>query len=447
MTEQYSPLSFCQELLLYQELFSGFTPTVSRIATIQGPLDIAAFKWAADMTLRQHEPLRSTWTWSSGEPVASLLPFDPEIAAVTMLNRDASSLAAASAGPIGMIASGPPHMRHWLVPIGPDEHLWVFGAHHMASDAVSLKLYGETFRRAYAGLPIDDGPTTSAIYARAQRDWLRTPAAQAEFEWWQRRLDGIPAQAIPAEASTDPDIVAVERQELRIQIDADFVIGAARAARVPVAALFLAAYARTTAVRTGSLSTHVFTNLPGRSLRGASSATGAFYNSVPVTLSGDDDLHTAVVETADALLEALDHQEVPVALLSLGAVERGGIALAERFPVSFNVVDHPLASFRLPGCRLLEFDGTGLGRPGWGLSDPTPLGNGAPTARAAMDWLVSVLPTSILVTLEYTPNFIDRADVMKLLTDYGKAISTLFAARPDLASEDAGLIADWSGEP
>jgi hypothetical protein len=447
MTELYSPLSFCQELLLYQELFSGFPPTVSRIATIQGPLDLAAFKRGADMTLRQHEPLRSTWTWSSGEPVASLLPFDPEAPSVTMLEREADGLAAASAGPIGMTASKPPHMRHWLVPTGPDEHLWVFGVHHMASDAVSLKLYGETFRQAYAALPISDAPTTSAIYARAQRDWLRTPAAQADFEWWQRRLESIPAQAIPAAAASNPDFVAVERQELRIRIDADSVIGAARVARVPVAALFLAAYAGTAAVRTGSPFTHVFTNLPGRSLRGAGSATGAFYNSVPVKLSGDDDLDTAVVETADALLEALDHQEVPVALLSLGAVERGGIPLAERFPVSFNVVDHPLGSFRLPGCRLLESDGTGLGRPRWGLTGPTPLGNGAPSVRAAMDWLVSVLPTSILVTLEYTPNFIDRADVEKLLSDYEGALCALFAEGPNSASKEAGLIADWSVEP
>lgn len=444
MTEQSGPLSFCQELLLYQEIFSGIPPTISRIAKICGALDLPAFERAANATIKQHEALRSTWEWRFGEPVCNILPFDPALPSVSVLDCDPEGLGIASAGPMGMAGSDPPHMQHWLVQFGDQEHLWVFGAHHMAADAVSLKLYAETFRQAYTGLPIENGgPTASIAYAGAQREWLRSRAAQDEFDWWQRRLGEIETQRLPVAAASAASTVAAERQELRICTDARTVIDAARYARVPVATLFLTAYAKTVAARQGAASTYVFTNLAGRSLRGASSATGAFYNSVPIRLSGQANLKAAIAETANSLFEALDHQEVPVALLSLGAVERGGLPLADRFPVSFNVVDHPLASFSLPGCQLMETDGSTLTRPRWGHSAPTPLGNGTSSTRATMDWLVTVMPTSIVITLEYTPQFVDPDDVRSLLLDYRTVLSALFAERPVSTSGEAGLIADW----
>ena len=163
MNKQSGPLSFCQELLLYQEIFSGIPPTISRVATIRGSFDVPAFERAANATIKQHEPLRSTWEWRSGEPVCSILPFDPALPSVSVLDCDAESLGAASAGPMGMTGSGLPHMRHWLVRVCDNEHLWVFGAHHMAADAVSLKLYAETFCQAYAGLPIATGPTAARL--------------------------------------------------------------------------------------------------------------------------------------------------------------------------------------------------------------------------------------------------------------------------------------------
>jgi hypothetical protein len=59
------------------------------------------------------------------------------------------------------------------------------------------------------------------------------------------------------------------------------------------------------------------------------------------------DAPSAASATAEALFEVLDHQEVPVALLSFGASRRGAVPLAARIPITFNVVDHPLGSFGL----------------------------------------------------------------------------------------------------
>lgn len=446
------PLSFCQELLLFNEIFARCPPTVSRVAHIDGPLDIDAFRHAADTIIATHEPLRTTWAWRQGEPVAQVKSANNLPPSVTVADLVAESdptvAVAAAVVPTLLAATRPPHMRHWIFRRGENDHLWVFAVHHMAADAISLKLYAETFCARYRRMSEVPTQTTSIEYAQTLRTWLESAEAQAELNWWLCKLEQIPRAEIPVRTPFEQSTVGLERQELRLPGTLrDAVVRTARSEHAPPAAVFLAAYAQVASERRDGSRPCVITNVPGRSLPGAASTTGACYNSVPLILSSAVSGSSAISAAANTLFDALDHQGVPAPLISLGAVRQGGLALPDRIPVSFNVIDHPLGDFRLSGCRLWEVDLATLGPPNWGYSGPTALRSGQTPIRPTMDWLVTILPTSVILTVEYTPSHSDREDVTALLAEYETALRGL--CRMPANSVDPGnlgLIADWTGD-
>ena len=213
------PLSFCQELLLYTELFAKRPPTVSRVVRIQGDLDFGRFERAAAAVVAAHEPLRSSWTWDQGVPLACVWSADRLEAPTELItiNKASDSIGqiAAAASPAKYAAANPPLMRHALFRLDPKDHCWVFGVHHMAADAISLKLYAETFRDAYSGPAAASIPSSAIDYARIQRAWLGSTEAQAELEWWLPRLRQIPSARLPVHAPAAGGS-GLERQELRL---------------------------------------------------------------------------------------------------------------------------------------------------------------------------------------------------------------------------------------
>jgi Condensation domain len=356
---------------------------------------------------------------------------------------------AAALSPSGLAAMNPPHLRHRIFRCGEDNHLWVFGAHHIAADAISLKLYAETFRLNYARAPDSSLRTTSIEYAQTQRAWLDSESAQEELVWWLRRLEPIPRGELPVRPPRQSSEVWLERQELRLSVEIrDAVLRAARSSRSPPAAVFLAAYAQTIDQRRHRSTHVVLTNVPSRNLAGAASTSGACYNTVPLLLAAADCASEAISAAANAIFDALDHQGVPAPLISLGCVRQGDLAITDRAPVTFNVIDHPLGDFRLPGCRLSEVELTSLEAPAWGYSGPMVLRSSKPPIRPSMDWLVSLLPSSVVLTVEYTPSYADREDVTSLLSEYEATLCRL-CNEPvrDVFTGEPGIVADWTGSP
>lgn len=443
------PLSFCQELLLSTEVHEWVAPTISRLVQISGQLNTSAFAAAAQAMIAAHEPLRSIHIWRSGEPLCQVLA-PGEIEGCFQYDDATCDTSARSAlkfayDPAGFAAARAPQMRHGIVRAAEATYLWAFGVHHIAADAISLRYYAETFCERYAGASSNRQPTGSIDHALVQRNWLRSAKAQIEYEWWLRQLDTIHPQALPVRPPGSPSVTGQRRQELRVAVGRNSVARRARDWRVPAAALFFAAFARAVAGRCATSEVAVFTNVPGRSLPGASKTTGAFYNSLPLVLRAQTgDAQSASSMTAETLYEVLDHQEVPVALLSLGASRRGAVPLAARIPITFNIVDHPLGSFRMPGCRLHEVDIATLERVTWGSGEATLL-QGAPISQhSTMDWLITVLPSALTIAVEYDAAQCDPDEVRELLESYGAELRAFVGSDFGDEGGDPSLVADWS---
>src|SRR6478736_10493152 len=67
-TVREGPLSICQESMLCMELASGVPFTITRVALIDGELNIPAFRSAAYHAVAAHESLRSIWSFDQGKP-------------------------------------------------------------------------------------------------------------------------------------------------------------------------------------------------------------------------------------------------------------------------------------------------------------------------------------------------------------------------------------------
>jgi hypothetical protein len=444
------PLSFCQELLLYNELLSRVPPTVTRLVRIDGPLDVLSFTCASEAVIAAHEPLRTSWVWQQHEPVAHVKS-NRNLPASTIVSdlepeQDSVAVVAAALAPTGLAAICPPHLRHRIFRRRDSDHLWVFSGHHIAVDAISLKLYAETFRASYTRSPEVHLRTTSIEYARTQRTWLASDSAQAELLWWLRKLEPISREELPVRPPAKASDNWLERQELRLPIEVrSAVLRTARGEKSPPAAVFLAAYAQTVNRRLPRATHCVLTNVPVRNLEGATSTSGACYNSLPLVLAAEDSAAAAISTAANALFDALDQQGVPAPLINLACIRQGKPPLPDRVPVTFNVVDHPLSEFRLPGCRLWEVDLISLGPPAWGHSGPTVLRSNQTPVRPSMDWMVSLLPSSIVLTVEYNASYADREDISAILSEYEATLRRLCSAlTQDVSAGDCGLVADWS---
>jgi hypothetical protein len=174
-------------------------------------------------------------------------------------------------------------------------------------------------------------------------------------------------------------------------------------------------------------------------------ATGAFYNTVPLIISTQaENGRVASTNAAEALFQVLERQEVPAPLLSLGASTNGAAPLAAKFPITFNVVDHPLAGFQLGGCSLREIDISTLERATWDSGAPTPLSTAHGLGRGSMDWLISVLPVALVIAVEYDADQCDADDLRSLMEAYGEQVCAFVGSDNRERAGDPSLVVDWN---
>lgn len=442
------PLSVAQELLLYIETLTRQAPTISRIAHISGPLDINAFQRAARAVVSSHEALRSIYCWKPAEPISEVIdPEDVPDSCHYLENDDITCANAALArayDPSNFAAASIPHIRHSIVRISQGSYLWAFAANHIAADAVSLVQYGDTFSRHYAGEEDIRSLTTSIDYALSQRQWFSTDEAQSQLEWWLNRLERMTPFLSPI-ADCDTGGTGKLRLELRITVRGGRagIMRRAREWHVPPAALFFAAFSRMIASRNLSRSVLFLTNVPGGGLAGAAAAAGAFYNTLPMEIPAETKSpELAAINAAEALMDVLDHREIPASLINLAAAKLGLIPVAAKIPMTLNITDHPLNRWALPGCQLYDAD---IGKPG------IPLARGGSSILEAkshdpigkMDWLITMLPAAVVIAVEFDRAKYKDADVQAMLAEYHLTLAEFIETKPSGDPLELALVSDW----
>ncbi|HEY0606708.1 MAG TPA: condensation domain-containing protein, partial [Herpetosiphonaceae bacterium] len=206
------PLSFAQERLWFiDRLQPGSSAyNMPQVVRLRGRLDVGALRASLTEVVRRHEILRTTFSTSddrAGQPI-QLIHSPAEVAlachdlsALPAAERDSTArqLAADETGRPFDLRHGP-LLRALLILTSDDEHLLVLTLHHIVSDGWSTGLlirelttyYSAAVRGAPIATVLPPLPIQYADYAVWQRQTLVGDRLDAEIDYWQRQLAGIP---------------------------------------------------------------------------------------------------------------------------------------------------------------------------------------------------------------------------------------------------------------
>lgn len=353
-----APASFGQERLwLAGQLVPG-TAAYQMSATVPLPADIGEATVAAALAevVRRHEVLRTALR-ADGETVIQVIHADLPVHLDPAGTLDLTDLDAAEAArrlhatvahqvrqPIDLTAA--PLWRARLVRSRAGATL-VITAHHTIVDGISLALLRAEVREvceaavagrtpALAPLPIQ-----YADYAAEQRRRLDPEAYAAQMAYWRERLDGVPPlHGVPTDRPRTAG-VAHPGDELHFTLP----FGSARTAAELAAEygatepmVFLAAWYALLHRLGGQSDLVIGTVVAGRAAPEVAPLIGMFVNTLPLRVDVDPGARFCdlVEGVRDALLDAFDHQDVPVHRVIEAVARHRDPAISPVFQLGFN---------------------------------------------------------------------------------------------------------------
>ncbi|GAQ51163.1 non-ribosomal peptide synthetase [Streptomyces acidiscabies] len=290
---------------------------------LEGELDVAALERAFVALADRHVPLRSLLRLEEGEVVAVALPAERvrvsvEEAPGGEVRRVIEELAEEEvARPFDLERDLPLRVR--VVAFGEGVHGLLVTLHHVAGDGWSNAVLGRElgvlyahFARRTEGDPLPALAATYADYAHSMREWLGTPAARDDVDYWEGRLADL-----PAEHSLPLDRVRPERMTYHGDTVTRRAGGAlkqaARSADVTVFMLLQAAFALFVARRGKDADVVIGTPVANRPSTDFDDVIGMFVNTVVLRtrVPGTGSVGDLLAQVRDQTLRDLERQHVP----------------------------------------------------------------------------------------------------------------------------------------
>lgn len=365
-TDDGVPLSFEQERLWFMNELVSYRAIfhVPVALRLRGGLDVPALRRALARLVARHETLRTVFRDTSAGPrqmvrdaVEVPLPVE-DCSGAADPGQEARTRASASVGAPFDLRTGP-LLRCVLYRIAPDDHLFLLTQHHIVSDYWSLGILLGDLGALYAdetGRPTGLPPQELHYpdFAHWQRTTLDPATIDRHLGYWRDRLADAPELL---ELPTDrprPAIRSSQGAFHHIQFPGDLVARLRDLAKeefttlnvVVLAAYFalLSRLARQDVIVVG-------VPVAGRSRPELQRMVGYFLNWLAIRVDVGDrpSLRMLVRRTAEALTEAMAHQDVPFDMLvsELQPARRPGVTPV--FQTSFSLRDGAPTPPGLPG--------------------------------------------------------------------------------------------------
>ncbi|WP_156724638.1 non-ribosomal peptide synthetase, partial [Streptomyces apocyni] len=289
------PLTPLQEGLIFHSQFDDETPdvyTVQLLFDLEGPLDAAALRAAAEGVVRRHAGLRAGF-WQEGlDGPVQIIPAEVTLpwteVDLSALDDDARTAELArlldeDRGRRFDLAA-PPLLRFALIRIGADRHRLVMTNHHILIDGWSLGVLVRDLFQLYARRDGGAGLPRVADH-RAYAQWLTEQDRGAAEAVWREVFDGFdePTLLSPAETAHTSVLPAQIMRELAADVS-ERLTGAARRAGVTLGTLVQGAWAMVLGALTGRDDVVFGTTVSGRppEVAGVEQMVGLFINTLPV---------------------------------------------------------------------------------------------------------------------------------------------------------------------
>ncbi len=320
---QRYPLSFSQRRLWFLDRLDPgagnyHTPWQVRL---RGRLDLEALQAAVTDLVERHAVFRTRIVTERGEPMGEVDPPGPvEVTVVDVAEEDLSDVLSEEARrPFDLGADWT--LRATVFRLGPDDQVLSFVAHHIATDADSMTIFQRELAELYTahleGRPprLEPLPTSYAEFARAQIERFSS-RGEPHLRWWLDTLAGeLPILDLPTDKAR-PLTAAREGDTAYTRLGSDVVdalLGLAGEVRATPFMVTLAAFATLLARYTRQDEVVIGIPATERSSLETEGLIGFFVNSLPIRLTVDpnDRFRDLVSRVRQAVLDALDHRDVP----------------------------------------------------------------------------------------------------------------------------------------
>ncbi|WP_343574197.1 amino acid adenylation domain-containing protein [Mycobacterium sp.] len=426
------PLSYGQRSLwfLYQLAPGSPAYTITYAGQIRGDLDVSALQAAAQALVDRHDILRTTYTTRAGQPVQLVHPRWPVRVTHLELDREETPrwLRREADRPFDLRTG--PVLRFHLISHGAGEHLLVLTLHHIAVDMWSIDLILDELRLLYAaehgGSPPPPLPPMRYVdYALEQTRAIEGAEGDRLWRYWSRQLAGeTPLLRLPVDrprGAVQTYRGAVQRFTVDRTLTAQLKELGRRGGATPYMTLF-AAYATLLHRYSGQDDLLIGSPFGCRDHAGLASLVGYLANPVVLRpdLSGDPTFTSLLGRVKTTVLQALEHQDFPFALL------------VEKLDPARDVSHTPLfqVSFAWEQTRRFQ-DGAGAASvPGVLDLTTTHIGQGG--APLDLMLLMGEQDGELLCALQYNTDLFDDATIERMAEHFTTLLRGI-VADPDLS--------------
>lgn len=325
------PVSYSQQRLWFMDQLDPGGIDFNRPFAYQfdGILDVESLRSSVNEIVRRHSILRTTYPAVGGRPVQRIA--DPRPVRIPLI--DLSGLPESERRPeairrASQWARRPFHLgrdlplRPQILRLDQDRHVIVVVTHHIAFDGFSESIFMNelaglyTARREGLEARLPEPPIQYADYAVWERQRVRGGSLDEHLAYWRAALGDLsPRPGLPA-LEEEPALaeLAAGRETLRLGGPLSETMRAiCREEGVTPFMLFFSVFAMLLHRLSGSEDIAVGMPVAGRSRLELENLIGTFVNTLPlrVDLSGSPTFRGLLRRARKAIVEALEHQEVP----------------------------------------------------------------------------------------------------------------------------------------
>jgi amino acid adenylation domain-containing protein len=326
-----APLSYAQELLwlLSQVFDDGIAYNAPGSFQLKGSLDLELLERALEALAERHSILRTTYRLIGGTPMQLIGAVEPvEINLIDLRGLPTDDQHAESQRILKHesrfrfdLVNGP-LMRPTVIRLADDEHILMLNMHHIATDGYSRSVLYRDLTALYEafaeGLPSPLAPLRIqyADYAVWQRTWLEQGVADAQLEYWKRKLARAPSRLDLPTDLPRPPVRSWVGDSISLMLDTptrEALRGVARRGDATLFVALLAVFGTLLARYSGQDDIVIGTPFAARNRTELESMVGYFINplALRLDLAGDPSFTELVARARETTLQAFAHADVP----------------------------------------------------------------------------------------------------------------------------------------
>ncbi|NVI92301.1 non-ribosomal peptide synthetase [Actinomadura sp. BRA 177] len=359
--EDILPLSPLQQGFFFHALFDagdGDVYTAQFVLDLEGPLDVAALRTAAETLLRRHANLRAAfWHEDLSRPV-QVIPRTVELPweEVTASGAEADAVVVRERAR-GFDMTAPPLLRFVLVHMGPERFRLVFTNHHILLDGWSTPILATELFLLYMQGGHDTGMPRVTPY-KNYLAWLAQQDRAAAEEAWRRALDGVdePSLVAPEAAARAPE----PPKRTITELDEKTTRRLTRAARrhgITLSTVLQGAWGLVLGRLLGTNDVVFGATVSGRppELPGIEQMIGLFINTLPIRVRYrlDESLASLLERLQEEQTELLAHHHLGLTDIQRAAGHGGALfdtmTVLENYPFDPSTMDGSLNGVRIAG--------------------------------------------------------------------------------------------------